>query len=170
MDNERSAESDTNESGTVQPPVATKETIERAGPVWENRGSLNVATAFFRTMSSVLIRPRGTFATARVSMAIGSAFVFCLVPNLVSVAIATAIQGWVSELMASFMPPGAAQPAGSNAGFSLAMVVAMPFVGAGVTHLLLVVANGRKYGYGATFRVGAYVSGSVALFGWTPCV
>jgi hypothetical protein len=130
-----------------------------------------VFAAFFQTLIAVLFRPRATFEQMRVSSGIGSAYVFYLVPNAIALAISTAIQGFVMSFIASILPPGSASPqGGTNLAFSGVMIVAMPFVAAGLTHLLLVVANGQKHGYGATFRVGAYASGSVALFSWIPCI
>ena len=51
---------------------------------------------------------------------------------------------------------------------SLAATIPLLFVEAGVYHVLLMLLGGASRGFGATFRVCAYVDGSTALISWVP--
>jgi len=173
MDNEQMPDSDTNEKETGETPSTAEPQTPRTGPVWEHRGSANALAAFFQTAADVLFRPRATFSTMRTSPGIGAAYLFYVLPNGVSFLISRALEGMGRAFFALFMPPEAISSGGEGVlinSLVILLVLVAPFLYAALTHLLLVVVNGQRYGYAATFRAGAYSSGSAALFSWIPCL
>lgn len=149
----------------------TTNSVLRQGPLWENPGTAGSLGAFFRTMGDVLLRPRPTFGRMVISPPIGRAYLFYVLPNLGALGVGFVLERMMKGLRALLFVGGEApSPTVVGLGGSVVVMLTAPFVFAGLVHLLLIVVNGQKYGYAATFRVGAYTGGSVAFFSWIPCV
>lgn len=122
----------------------------------------------FETVQKVLLETSATFAGAPKRMRINAAFLYALVMGLGF--------GYLGALVqAALLPSDAQMPSllgGALAGFSqpsLLTIITVPletivgvFLGAGLTHLCLMMIGGANHGFEATFRVVAFTSASVA--------
>lgn len=157
---------------------------ERNGPAWEWRAKLGFFRALGLTLKEVLLKPMETFALARREGGLGSPLLYFLIMtvsmNILNIILTWPLTSRNQRLMIEQMQNspnaemferfgGAFSQAVSLPGQILFQLVIGPigltiwvFVAAGLMHLLLMLLGGARYGFEATFRVMAYVGGSVA--------
>jgi len=125
-------------------------------PAWEHADG-GVVSALLRTVLGVLFRPRPTFRGMSSSQQIGKPFVFVILTMVAASLLTAAGAGLADTGFFALLIIG-----------SMLITVPLLFVEAGTYHVLLMVLGGTRGGFGATFRVCAYVDGSTALIGCVP--
>lgn len=161
------------------PPLGQAGPVAESGPPFEERAELGFLIGLFTTISLVLTRPRETFATMRRSGGFGTPIFFMLVVGWPVVIVSTLLfRGAELDFAGNF------DLGGSMGGFEggvnttlLGMsyvffypffVVAGQFLGAGITHLCLLLVGGANHPFETTFRVSCYSSGAASVLGLLP--
>ncbi|MDR2862456.1 MAG: YIP1 family protein [Puniceicoccales bacterium] len=170
---------------------------ETPEPAWERSAEIGAWRAFRQTIWSVLRTPAKVFSSLTTSGEIGKTLLFYIAAAFPSVILAQAaffpLQQWwldiwnkvISEysgidlavLQASQrmdgVPPEVASMVqsvqiGSAVVGAVIGVLAGMFILAGIDHLMLLLVRGAKRPFIVTFKVNAYVYGSLAPFTWIP--
>lgn len=138
----------------VPPPPPSGPFGERTGPPWEQSGP--AVQRFIDTAKGALLDPATTFRNMRREGGLANPLVYYLIGGLFLV-LSQAI--WSGLGM---NPMGRGMPAGLLAVllFGACYVVAIVFIGSGITHVMLMLLGGAKYPYETTFRTFAYAQGS----------
>lgn len=163
MDNEFLPEEGTTSEET---PVPTE---SRTGPPWEDPQSDRGWMAFRQTLAGVLFRPAETFRTMRVRGSLAPAYLFYLYPTAVALLLSSLFENVTTDYVRKLgfpMPDTSFTISGylTRILFSSFMLVFL----SSLYHSALWMLRGANHGFAATFRVTAYVSGSVALLSWIP--
>jgi hypothetical protein len=151
------------------PPLPPDNDQGRTGPPWEQPGPW--LGRFVDTARGVLTDPRGTFAAMRRTGGLASPLAFAIIGVLVG-SFATLVYQTVGA-GASLLPILGGRTPG--VGSVIATLVITPviatlslFVFAGLFHAVLLLLNGAKQPFEATFRTYAYASGATAVLGIIP--
>jgi hypothetical protein len=150
----------------------TTDESRRTGPPWEREGQ--TAGTFFSTVSLVFGQTNVMFATMRREGGHGAPIGFAIVGNMVGIAAVLAVQLIAPAAMGGFQGQ-----AGEAIGFLAAMfvgvlicapvgIILQMYIGAGITHLMLMLVDGAKFPFETTFRVICYCSGTTALLNLIP--
>ncbi len=160
--------------GVELPPPVVK---QQNGPAWEQRAQLGFVKALLETIRAVLLEPTATFATMRQTGDFGGPLLFAV------------MLGWVAFVVTFFYQMifqslGLASSEGEKEMFAVmfgsavvagVLIVLVPvfiaagaFLGAGLTHLMLMIVGGAKRPFESTFRVLCYASGSTAVLQLLP--
>lgn len=143
---------------------------------WEKRAELGFFPAILQTVVGVLLEPTKTFRSLPTTGGVGAPLLF----YALCLTVAT-LAGLAYQLLLESYVPGAVSEEGSISEFfvsSLAVglvfiflpliVVAVAFVGAGITHLALMIVGGAKKPFEATFRVFCYAGGATGILQLIP--
>lgn len=156
---------------------------ERPGIPWETRRPGDFVAAIVETVKLVLLDPAAAFTRMRRSGGLGEPLLFVLITGSVGVLFGLFYQLALEALTgnaggASGMPtlPGGLPATGLALGLAaLAIIPLVPmgivfgaFVGAGITHLCLLLVGGVRQPFEATFRVWCYAYGSTAVLQIVP--
>lgn len=148
------------------------------GPAWEQRADKGVFGALLDTVRSVLLEPSATFSTMRQTGGLWSPLLFFML--LGSIAFLASL---FYEFVWQSLGLAAADEQKTEAlqlvfGSALVMVMLVflaplivalsAFLGAGITHLFLILVGGAKRPFEATFRVVCYAAGSTAILQLLP--
>jgi hypothetical protein len=147
---------------------------------WEDSG-VGVLAGLVETTKRVLLEPTDFFRRMPVTGGIGRPFTYALVLGYLGVAVAAVYNAIMHAVLgttfATFTQrPELARYAGMlEGGFGLAvslilgpvLVAVGLFIGAGITHLCLLLVGGAQRGFEATFRVIAYIQ-AAAVFSVLP--
>ena len=148
-----------------------RETSARTEPAWERRDELGTTTALLQTFSGILFRPSATFQRMRTEPRLGAPILFVVIPSFLSFLLSSAIQQIQAPILSTLL--GIEPSTGISPSYFViwlpAIVFALFFKGL-LYHLMLMLVGGNQAGFPATFRVVAYVAGSMALFTWIPCL
>jgi hypothetical protein len=158
---------------------ALKPSVEKARKrgftPWEDRSKLGLWRGLYGTFKAVLFTPGPFFRSATFESGLGEPLAF----GLLFGSIGTIFSIFWQFLMVGFgfmaAGDGFATRSGGFALFWAALILAPIlviiglFVTSGIIHLLLMIAKGAKYGFGATFRVTAYGQ-ATQVFGLIPFV
>ncbi|MGI8820742.1 MAG: YIP1 family protein [Chthoniobacterales bacterium] len=145
------------------------------GLPWENRAQIGFLTALFETIVVVLMHPSQAFRVMRREGGLGDPVLYALIMGTLG-AIVSFVFSFVLHLagLASRHDAGFASFLGFGIG-SFVMLLLMPivlivllFIGAGITHLCLMLLGGANRPFETTLRVIAYASGSANLFQLLP--
>ena len=154
---------------------------EAGAPAWECRGETGAVAALLETVRSVLLEPSATFARMMPAAGYTAPLVFFVILQMVGIVATEFYNGLLRVLVMPRMvlseenAAAVASMLGSTFGSVLWIVIApvflvcFVFVGAAILHVCLMLVGGAKRPFEATFRVYAYVSGSIALFNLVPC-
>jgi len=143
------------------------DTWERTGPPWERDGAS--AASFMGSVREILGAPSRTFRQMRRTGGLGLPFGFGMIGGVVG-----PLVGLLLQLMIQFSLVGG----GAEVFIGIIIgVVTMPifvaiglFLYAGITHVMLMVLGGARFGFETTFRVICYASGATNLFSAIPFV
>ena len=160
----------------------------RDGPDWEKRGTLGWFAALIGTVKGVLLDPNNTFTKMKREGGLGSPLLFVAIAGGIGV-----IGSVIWQLVFSSLTPSAGAGAtaagatGANAEFARLMeqsaspmvmiilavfapafVVLGSLIGAGITHLCLLMVGGARQPYETTLRVICYSGGSTNLLNIIP--
>jgi hypothetical protein len=152
-----------------------------AGIPWEQRDRLGFLTAFIETTRQVLLAPTDFFKAMPVTGGLGAPFVYGVLAGYIGLAVQAVYDAILRTIVGPRLDPFSADPRFAQlAGFFeggvglVGTLIAGPFllalflfVGAGITHLFLLLLGGARRGFEATFRVVAY-SSAAALFSILP--
>jgi hypothetical protein len=144
------------------PPLPPPTAPLRTGPPWEHDGP--AVQRFIDTARGVLMDPRAFFAQMRREGGLGAPLVYALIGAVIGSAATIIYQFGMIGLGGA---PGGYGDAGAGLGsLFLVPIFAMLglFVGSGIYHVLLTALSGANYPFETTFRVVAYVLGTVYLF------
>ncbi|MFQ5766775.1 MAG: YIP1 family protein [Acidobacteriota bacterium] len=152
---------------------------ERSGPAWEKRSGVLDLAALLSTMRDVLFRPDRTFSTMVQEGDLGAPLLFYMIVGTVC--------GWLSAFV-NMMFSGGVDPAQmemfglgpefedvfrqvSSPSYRVGQILLWPaiwllalLIGAGITHLSLLLFGGARRPFETTLRVIAYTAGSLAIF------
>jgi hypothetical protein len=144
------------------PPIPPPAAPLRTGPPWEHEGP--AVQRFTDTVRGVLMDPRRFFTEMRREGGLGPPLVYALIG---------AVIGSAATVIYQFGMIGIGGGPGTygDAGMGLASLFWVPifallglFIGSALYHVLLVALSGANYPFETTFRVVAYVLGTVYLF------
>lgn len=148
------------------------------GPAWEQRADKGVLAALLETVRSVLLEPTAAFAAMRQTGGLWSPLLFFLLLGSVAFLAGLFYEFvWQSLGLAAAGEERAAalQMVFGSAVVVVALVFLAPFIvvlsaflGAGITHLFLILVGGAKKPFEATFRVVCYAAGSTAILQLLP--
>jgi hypothetical protein len=144
------------------PPLPPPPAPLRTGPPWEHDGP--AVQRFIDTARGVIMDPRRFFAEMRREGGLGAPLVYALIGALIGSAATMIYQFGMVGIGGS---PWAAGDPGAGLGslFVIPLFAVLGlFIGAGIYHVLLMALSGANYPFETTFRVVAYVLGTVYLF------
>lgn len=162
-----------------QPPLSLPPV--RANP-WEERARLGIAAALVETIKQVLLSPVEFFKAMPVTGGLGGPLAFGMIVGYFGLAVSAIYQAVFRTLVGdSLFDVFSRNPALSRyaaifqGGASLVVELAFGpvllliglFLGAGITHLCLMLLGGAKRGFEATFRVSCFIQ-AVAVFSLLP--
>jgi hypothetical protein len=144
----------------------------RSGTPWDDRERLGLGTALVETTREVLLTPVGFFRRMPVTGGLGGPFFYGLLLGYVGIvigafydAVLQTVTGSVSPFAVFGREAEFERVASALAGWTgffvqlavgpIFMTIAL-FLGAGITHLCLMMLGGAKQGFEATFRVWAF--------------
>ncbi len=152
---------------------------DRTGPPWEHRAELGFFPSAWGTIQGVLTKPSETFGTMKREGGLSSPLLFYVIFG--SIGMITAL---LYQYLTTRATGAAAPPAGSFEAlvaswmappriYIIALVVPVfislnGFLGAGLTHLSLMIFGGAKQPYETTFRVHAFAHGSSTFLSVIP--
>jgi hypothetical protein len=160
-----------------------QEPAERPGLPWDQRETLGFIPAFIQTMKRVLLEPGPAFSDMKREGGIGDPLVFAITGGWIGGAFAFAYNFMLQALThgaAMGMAGSKEMPAFlTGAGMSgiglVAMLIFLPvimviavFIGAGITHLCLMLLGGARQPFETTLRVTCFCVGSTALLQVVP--
>lgn len=155
----------------------------RSGLPWETESKS--VKSFWKTAKMVIGEPSNAFRQMRREGGLGDPILFGMAGGLAG-GLATAVYQSIFQLImfgfaaaaggeegAALIGVGLFQVAmnfvGAVIGGTIGVIMGM-FIGAAITHVMLLMLKGANYPYETTFRVIAFVTGSVALFQIIPIV
>lgn len=171
---------DTNVGGAMEAPIVGATTAvdvaavdaSQVEPAWERRGQLGIGTAIYQTIIQVLTSPTATFSRMKQDGGFGGPLIYFLIIGVVVTFIAGIYNGlWntyvPSEIFKSapqYNSPGFIWIAvASVVFFSPIYLTIAAFLGAGITHLCLMITGGANKPFESTFRAVSYVVGSTQI-------
>jgi len=145
-------------------------------PPWENP-NLPAFERWLKTIKAVVIDPSNFFSQMNTSGGIGSPLIFGILGSSIGAMISALVNLFsnhqaFSQAIAQAQERNEGLPVMigtfvgatcSVIGMPLVIAVCMLIVSA-ITHLLLMLVNGARRNYDTTFRVSAYLTGSLGLF------
>jgi hypothetical protein len=150
----------------------------RQGIPWDDRERLGLPTAFVETLKKVVVDPVGFFRAMPVSGGLGGPLVYGMLIGYFGVVVSAFYQailqslgggGMMGELARRGDFERYAEHFGGLLGFVFALVLGPVFllialfVGAGITHLALMLLGGAKRDFEATFRVACFAQSGAVL-------
>ena len=149
----------------------------RQGIPWDDRDRLGLATAFVETLKKVLLDPVAFFRAMPVSGGLGGPLGYAMLIGYFGVVVSAfyqaILQSFGGGLMGELARRGdldrVAQSFSGIIGFVFALVLGPVFllialfVGAGITHLALMLLGGAKRDYETTFRVACFSQSAAVL-------
>jgi hypothetical protein len=153
------------------PPAPPPPVASRTGPPWE--GSGQAVQRFLETAKGVLFDPQALFSGLRREGGLQMPLAFAVIGATLGALVSAVYREALSGAMFSFgkpMPWGFYGPTSVVSTLIVSPIVAalVTFLLAGIYHVLLMLLDGAKFPFEATFRVTAYVIGSTALFAVIP--
>lgn len=143
----------------------------RTGPAWENRPALGLVPALWQTVRQVLSEPSGAFSKMRREGGLGTPFTYFLILGTIGLAANYLFTGLIqAAIPTDSLPPALAQALRNSGGtgrmllmicLSPLIAAIMPFIGAGVLHVCLMLCRGARRPFETTFRVYCYSAGSI---------
>jgi len=147
-------------------PASTTAVVTRSKTPWEDRAGTGFFTGFFKTLKEVLFNPAEFFKNMPVTGGLTDPLLFALITGMLSL---MAFYFWkilLLNTMQAFIPSGMKGAAGQYMfhgmgaavlAFIMPLLIVMGlFISAGLLHLFLMMVNGARAGFEATFRVVAY--------------
>jgi hypothetical protein len=159
-----------------QPPAARPP----QGIPWDDRDRLGLLTAFVETIKKVLFDPVAFFRAMPVSGGLGGPMAFGIVVGYLGMMVSALYQAILQSLGAGMIGglrrdqmERFAEMFGGVMGFVFTLILGPfllligLFVGAGITHLMLMLLGGAKRDFEATFRVACFAQ-APAVFAIVP--
>jgi hypothetical protein len=147
--------------------------VTRPGLPWENRAQLGFLGATMATVKGVLLEPSPAFKQMRRGGGLGEPILFAVILGTLG-----GLAGILWQAILTIVAPALSGAAGQSLQTALSFVilaVLMPaivifylFVVAGVVHVILLMLDGGRSGFEATFRVISYSYGSTAVLQLVP--
>jgi hypothetical protein len=157
--------------GVMQTGSLPTSEVGRNGPAWENRAELGFFPSIMQTVKAVLLEPASSFAYMKREGGLGNPLGYYVLLSwlgfLVAALYNVVFQGIFNPLAHNSQAP--ISPFAMSATVMGVMVVVLPifsvigaFIMAGVFHLSLMLFQGARQPFEATFRTFCYAFGSVA--------
>jgi hypothetical protein len=149
--------------------VSAQGPAEAEGLPWENREGRDFFGAMLGTVKLVLLRPSQAFSIMRREGGLAEPLMYVAILASVGMLAAMFYNMGFEMLVPAFSGQASSPPAHQMIGMLLmiplipVLVVIGAFLGAGVTHLCLMLVGGANRPFETTFRVFAYAWGSTSL-------
>jgi hypothetical protein len=152
-----------------EPPPPTLPLPGRGIP-WDDRERLGLATALVETIKQILLEPVAFFRAMPVSGGLASPLAFGIVVGYFGLAVSATYEfvfnSVAGRMLGGFGRSGEFQRISDMIGSGVGLVLTLLlgpvfllvglFLGAGITHLCLMLLGGAKRGFEATFRVACF--------------
>lgn len=165
---------------------AAREHVEVAPTPWERRAELGFVQGYLQTVKAAALEPGRFWGTFDAQGPLGDAFLFgwlttalAALPTGLLASLNLAQTAAIMKAMPNMPPPVMRMfdfmeehPLQFGLGFAAYMIIIYPLglaMGAGITHVLLLIWGAGSSGFGATMRVQCY-SHFPSLAGWIPLV
>jgi len=163
--------------GVLQTGTLPTSEIDRHGPAWEKRKELGFFKSIVATVKAVLLEPAETFSTMKREGGLGAPLGYQVLLTWVAfLAVAlynVAFQGIIGSVTPKTNAPF--NPAALSATIMGVLVFVMPvltvigtFIFAGLIHLSLMLCQGARQPFEATFRTYCYAFGSATVLQFIP--
>lgn len=150
----------------------------RNGPPWENRQQLGFFRGIVQTVKGVMLEPAATFSTMKREGGLGSPLGYYVLMTWVGFLASAVYNVLFQGFMGSFTPRDSRipfNPAAMSAMVLTIMVFVMPvisviasFIAGGIFHLSLMLCQGARRPFEATFRLFCYSFGSITVLQLIP--
>ena len=137
---------------------------------WERGDGKRRVSAFFAVFGAVLFKPHAALAPNSDSAGVGGALQFWLIAALCSLTLGAAVNALLSPLTGGLFAPAGWGDALFTVAAGYLCSTAFVAAFAGYHHLFAALVGAAQNRLRATFRMFAYVNGSLALIAWTPCL
>ncbi len=141
-------------------------------PAWERRSQIGLIAAILETIQEVLMQPGPTFTRMKTGGGLGSPLLYYMILGCIGTGI-----GAVYQLAFSALDPSGFEDLPIEVGTPIFFIVGLvslvflvplfvfigAFIGAGFTHLMLMLVGGAKKEFETTFRVLCYAYGTCSL-------
>ncbi|MFQ3670742.1 MAG: YIP1 family protein, partial [Verrucomicrobiia bacterium] len=160
-------------TAAVSPPLPEGTAV---APAWERRAEIGLLPAIFETIQEILLNPGLTFSRMKTSGGLGSPLLYFMILGCLGTGVGTLYQFGYGVITSEFdsLTETLALPVLAAIGL-VALLIFVPifvllsaFLGAGMTHLFLMLVGGAKRDFETTFRVVSYSYGTASILNLVP--